>query len=329
MASKFTPSTPGIYPLSELAKGSMKSPPPLFGGLILDNSLTMVTAPPYVGKSLLLASMAVSLDSGAPLLGRYPPAEDKRVLVVAQDAPMWDYGQQFAKVVRGMGIDDATIELLDTRLVLCKDVNIMEPSFIVDFESWVDAYDPNVIIFDAFWTIHNLDENSNSQMAAVMHRLKFLRDKYGVAVIFSHHMKKPIAGVGETHVNYTHRGASTIAAAIDFNLVLKRNKQRVMLNIAKGRGGDEGIIAYDIEERDDPRGPAISLVAIDLDNKRLTLMLSLLTTNQQRKQLIVAYKEKFPELTFDRASKAVDNDLQLLQAERKIERKSHGIWGLR
>ena len=317
----------GVYSLADIADGAIRTPPPLFSGLLLDNTLTMIAAPPYVGKSMLLGAMAVSLDSGLPLFGKYAPADDKRVLMIAQDAPNYDYAGQLNKLMRGFGLDVGQRALLDTRLIMNRGIQVTDKDFFTELEKQKKDTDFNVLILDAFWTIHGLNENDQSQMGIVMARLKKIREDFGCAVIFAHHNRKKFAGEVPDNANYSSRGSSAIPDSIDFNISLSRSGTRVKVQLAKCRGSDdEGLLFYDLIDVDHPEGPALELRAVNLGTTRLGQVLEFVATERVRKDIVAHMTVLYPEMTYAKACKAVDNDLRLLRAIRKVESVRHGVW---
>lgn len=314
-------------PLAEIADGRIMPPPPLFSGFLLDNTLTMISAPPFVGKSLLLGAMAISLDSGRPLFGKHAPAEDKRVVMIAQDAPTWDYAGQLNKLIRGFGLTKEETSALETLLVVNQGVQVTDSDFFEQLAAIHEKTDFNVLILDAFWTIHSLNEVDNSQMGLVMGRLKRIREMYGCAVLFAHHERKPIGGDVPANANYRARGASVIPASVDFNMSLHRTGSRVRIQMAKGRGADdEGLIFYDIKDVDHSDGPAIKLEAVSMNNTRLGEVLDFIAQERKRAEVVEFIKSKYPEMTQAKAAKAADNDLRLLRANRKADQVRYGVW---
>jgi len=317
----------GVFELHKLAMGDIQPPPPLFSELLLDKSLTMISAPPYTGKSLLLAAMIVSLDTCLPLFGRFSPPSVKRTLAFLQDATTWDYAEQFRKVIRGYGLSREQIELLEANLIINRDVDITEPDFLTKLEAWKEEFPFEVIVFDAFWTIHGMNENDKAQMAFVMRRLKKIRDDFGVAVVFSHHDRKiGAADYSVLNANYRASGSHVISAAVDFHFNLKRVANKITIETPKSRGIDESLTSYSIVEVDHPDGTALKLESLRPEQTRQGKLVIFLTEPKTRKDMVVFIKASFPEMTLARAEKAVDNDLRLLFSYNKIERIGHGVW---
>lgn len=324
--SKWSGSNDNVFALSDLASGQVLPPPALFGDLVLDDTLTMISAPPYSGKSLLLAAMVVSLDSGLPLFGKFAPNGVKKVLALLQDAPTWDYAEQFRKIIRGYGLVKEQRELLDTHLIINRGLQLTDPEFMTQLRIWFTHSPFDVLCLDALWTFHSLNENDNSQMAFVMGTLKRIRNEFGCAVIFTHHTAKLRAEDQGMDANYRARGATVIPASVDFHFAMKRIGPRIMLQMPKGRGADvEQLIHFDITEVDHPEGVALKLDAPKPEATRQGKVLDYLKENRKREDL-VAYMKAAENMTEARARKAVDNDLRLLRSLGKIARVGYGIW---
>lgn len=324
---KWSGSNDNVFALSDLARGQVLPPPALFGDLMLDDTLTMISAPPYSGKSLLLAAMVVSLDTGLPLFGRFAPNGVKKVLTLLQDAPTWDYAEQFRKICRGYGLSKEQMELLDAQLIINRGLQLTDPEFMNQLRVWYGHSPFDVLCLDALWTFHSFNENDNSQMAFVMAQLKRIRTELGAAVIFTHHTAKLRAEDAGMDANYRSRGATVIPASVDFHFAIKRSGNRILLQTPKGRGADvEQIVPFDIVEVDHPDGMALKFEARKPEENRQGKLLEFMAEPRKREDLIAFVRAEDPKLTEARAKKAVDNDLQLLRAYQKVERVGYGIW---
>jgi hypothetical protein len=131
-----------------------------------------------------------------------------------------------------------------------------------------------------------------------------------------------------TNANYRSRGSTVIPASVDFNIGLSRSGTRIKVQIAKGRGSDDdGILFYDLVDINHPEGPALELRAVNLGTTRLGQVLAFVGDGEKaRKDIITHMATLYPDVTHAKISKAVDNDLRLLQAVRKVEQARHGVW---
>lgn len=223
--------------LSEITSGKIIPPPWLLGpsnplddmGLLRSKTITMVSAEPFTGKTMLMLGVTLGLASGRGALG-YPAAPGHRVLFLGQDAPTWDYWGQVRKLWVGLG--QPAIPQGSAFFFLNRGWKINDPGFDGFLTETVRLYGITVLILDTLLQFHDAEENSNKEMRAVMDLLKSWRDK-GLTVIFSHHTGKTQGISG----NYAARGASVISGSVDFHLQLKAHGPTISLGLPKRRGG--------------------------------------------------------------------------------------------
>lgn len=323
-------SSEGCYALPELLSGIAAPPPPLFGGLLLENSLTVVSGTTHVGKSLLLAHMALCLDLGLPLFGKFPPREPKRVLALLQDSPTWDYAEQLRKIARGFNMTSGLSEMTNAAFIFNRQIDVSEAEFKLELERLAGEEPFDVLMLDALWTFHCFDERDQGQMGLVAKRLKWARDHLGVSVIFTHHTRKMNAADSAVMgANERTRGSRVIVDAADFHMHLTRKGTRVRVELPKARGENESLTYFDINEVDHPDGTALRLEAPDENASRTGQILSFLRETRKRAEIEAFLRTQEPALTAGQARKAVDNTLRLLQSLNKVERIGYGNWCVR
>jgi len=318
----------GALQLSKLADGSIVPPDPLFPGLLLHETLTMVSGEPYTGKTLFLLAAALALATGKPLLGSYTPKELRRVLFIGQDAPTWDYAGQAMKLARGYGIKPEDLKHYEVDLILNEGIVITDATFLDWLNEWYKATKFEVLMLDTLLDVHTADENSNSQMRVVMKLLKTLRDTFNCAILFSHHTAKPMLGDVRS-ANYLSRGATVIPGSSDFHFQLRQGKKHVDMLWPKGRGasGMEPPTGFTINEFLVDGLPAIRLDApTEID--RMAVLQGALGEGTTRALAIAAILKEEPGLGVQRAAKWVDNALQALKTEGKATQEKRGHWKL-
>jgi len=208
-------------------------------------TLTMISAPQSSGKSALLSYIGLMASGGAAFLDFPPPAMARKVLFIGLDAPSYDY----AAIARKLLAPLEPYCLADFDFwVSSEPIDILSPAFIdlisevteeivtpsdegVDIDHWL----PELVIIDAFISIHSMDENSSKEMKPVMAALRALAEA-GPAVVFAHHETKGGDSAG------TARGSTVIPASVDMHLALRSRKFEGGLNIKgkwkKGRGSE-------------------------------------------------------------------------------------------
>lgn len=246
---------------SDIAGARVAAPAFLFTPILRSRTLTMLSAEPFTGKTLLMLSMLLSLDTGTSLLGQFPPASGHRCLFIGQDAPTWDYHGQFLKLFYGLGLGPSEADTsLPSFFFLNRGFSLLDPDFFKMLEEAVLLYGTSVLFLDTLLEFHNLDENSNRDMKRVMGILKAARDHLGLTILFSHHTNKlfmtagafparspanPLSGNAlPISRNAAARGASVIAGSVDAHVALRgagtdeQNSPLVELSFPKGRGLD-------------------------------------------------------------------------------------------
>jgi hypothetical protein len=322
---KWNESSSNIFSLEDIRTQVVRRPPYLFGDFLLDRSLTAIVAPPFTGKSLMLAAMAIALDAQVPLFGTYMPGDMKRCLCILQDAPTWDYAEQFNKLMRGYQLDKEASQLLDAQLIINRAVQVTEPKFREHMSRVHEDFEFDILFLDAFWTLHSFNENDNSQMGYVMSQLKWVRDEFRAAVIFTHHERKFSQLDGPSNATYRSRGSTVIPAACDAILNLSRHKNRITLDPVKARGDESPRINFDIVDVNHPEGAALRLNHIDETDREGKLMMLLASGPKPRKEIVAFYEHTYG-ITTVKAYQASNNDINSLYHKQKIKSLSRGIW---
>lgn len=312
---------------ADFLRGAAPKPPPLVHGFLPEQTLILVSAEPYTGKSLFCLDLALALATTAPVLTRYAPAGRKTVLFCGQDSPNWDYAEQLRKLARGRGLLPAAADDIPLDLWLNEGWDLTTPDFLGSLEEWQHAHPVDVVIFDTLAAFHSADENSSREMGAIMTILKRLRDRFRWTIIATHHTAKPTPGDEERSLNYRARGSSVIAGSIDVHLSLRRLKDdNIAVRMPKGRGADpiDRKLAFAIREREEVDGTQhVSLIIPNLVDTLPDLVEGLLRGQPMtRAELLVRSKQALPTL---RAS-ALDNCLALMKREGRLDNPQRGIW---
>lgn len=234
--------------LGDIAQGALRPPPWLFSvpdgseGLLRSKTLTMVSAEPFTGKTMLLLALGLGLSTLRPILG-FQPAAGHRVLFLGQDAPTWDYHGVIRKLWIGLEappIPESALFFLNRGLRLTASNELITEA--------VRVHRITVLMLDTLLAFHQADENSNKEMAEVMDLLKSWRDRLGLTILFTHHTGKPSGLPGQISGNYRARGASVISGSVDFHLQLIAKGGVVQLSLPKRRGGTNAASAFTIIE---------------------------------------------------------------------------------
>jgi hypothetical protein len=215
-ASKKAPEAT-VLSLAQLLQQQPASAPPCLvePGLLPPQGILFVGGEPKVGKSLLVANLALSLAAGSGRAGFSIPAP-RRVLICQFELPVPQFVGRLAVMRRAMGSAADLNLLVDTRAtghLLCA------PQGMNHFLAAAKAAAAEVIILDPLYSTHDQDENDTRSMAALCQSLLRLRDVSKAALIVVHHVRKSIT---RYEIGSAFRGSSALHAVGDSYMLLTR-----------------------------------------------------------------------------------------------------------
>ena len=215
-ASKKSPEAT-VLSLAQLLQQQPASAPPCLvePGLLPPQGILFVGGEPKVGKSLLVANLALSLAAGSGRAGFSIPSA-RRVLICQFELPVPQFVGRLAVMRRAMGTAADLNLLVDTRAtghLLCA------PQGMNHFLAAAKAAAAEVIILDPLYSTHDQDENDTRSMAALCQSLLRLRDTSQAALIVVHHVRKSIT---RFEIGSAFRGSSALHAVGDSYLLLTR-----------------------------------------------------------------------------------------------------------
>jgi hypothetical protein len=206
-----------VLSLAQLLQQQPASAPPCLvePGLLPPQGILFVGGEPKVGKSLLVANLALSLAAGSGRAGFSIPAP-RRVLICQFELPVPQFVGRLAVMRRAMGTAADLNLLVDTRAtghLLCA------PQGMNHFLAAAQAAAAEVIILDPLYSTHDQDENDTRSMAALCQSLLRLRDAAKAALIVVHHVRKSIT---RYEIGSAFRGSSALHAVGDSYMLLTR-----------------------------------------------------------------------------------------------------------
>lgn len=188
----------------------------IIGGDLLDaGGLMLVVGPTSVGKSYLLLQIAMHLAAGTALLGWSVPHPFRTCLVQAEIG-LRRFQQRVAKLWANFPASAGAQLLLDSPYELKLDTAIGLDAV----EAVVREAEIDVLIIDPLRPFHTRDENKSDEMQRLFDSFLRLQFKYGVAIIFGHHDRKPSADTWGKSI-YETRGNTIITDRPDTVLRLK------------------------------------------------------------------------------------------------------------
>lgn len=190
-----------------------QEPPQLdfvFNGF-LAGTVGALVAPGATGKSFLAlqAAFAVAGGAGADLLGLTPKHTGKVAYFAGEDPENVLINRLHSL---GHHIDPAARERVADGLILepvmGNRINVMDEATIAALVK--GCADCRLIVFDTLSRIHQLDENSNGDMARLVGVLEYIAKTTGAAILYLHHVNKGSAREGQGDQQQAARGASAL-----------------------------------------------------------------------------------------------------------------------
>lgn len=211
-----TESSCGVLSLGDLLRINPAPPPCLIEpGLLPHQGILFVGGEPKVGKSLLVANLALALAAGSSRAGFHVPAP-RPVLICQFELPMEQFAARLSlmRQALGTGADDRLF--VDTRSA---GHLLSSTSGLNHFLSAARAAAAETIVLDPLYSTHDQDENDTQAMASLCHTLLRLRDASRAALIVVHHVRK---SVSRNEIGSAFRGSSALHAVGDSYMLLTR-----------------------------------------------------------------------------------------------------------
>src|SRR5450631_2914620 len=206
-----------VLSLAQFLEQQPASAPPCLvePGLLPPQGILFVGGEPKVGKSLLVANLALSLAAGSGRAGFSIPAP-RRVLICQFELPVPQFVSRLAVMRRAMGTAADLNLLVDTHAtghLLCA------PQGLNHFLAAAKTAAAEVIVLDPLYSTHDQDENGTRSMAALCQSLLRLRDAAKASLIVVHHVRKSIT---RYEIGSAFRGSSALHAVGDSYMLLTR-----------------------------------------------------------------------------------------------------------
>lgn len=172
----------------ESASTLLAKPEPSIEWLIeniwVDKSRGLIAGNPGVGKTWLALDMLVSVASGLPCLGKYAVKQGP-VLLMEEEASDLNLSRRLHALARARGLVHSDL----SNLHLATRQFAKLPKDVSELGFFILENDIRLVVFDSLRRFHTADENSSSEMQAVLDafgRLSML----GCSVVLIHHLSK-------------------------------------------------------------------------------------------------------------------------------------------
>lgn len=234
----------------ELVRDTIPEVPWQIEGILPERGLGSLTADTGVGKTWLLADLALSVAAGELVWGQFALRRPGPVLYLDEESGAAELSRRFSKLAHGRGLAERGLPVFALSYASLK---VDDPQGLDALLRLVREHRPAVVILDSLIRFHSQDENSNSGMARVTAALRRLTQE-GPAVLSAHHPRK-LGGIGISNASIERgRGAKEGVAGLDSYLFARRTADAAInVEIAKLRHGLPRR-PFTLRVEDDPHG---------------------------------------------------------------------------
>lgn len=214
----------------------------LINGLVAKDTLTIIGADPKATKTWTLLELAIAVATGGKAFGEFRAPVPGPVLLFLNEDTQRSIRNRFRALAAGHGLDPTELRRIAVRTREPLDVTNRRQlaKLIVDVRMAPER--PALIGLDPLRNLHSAEENSSTEMSAVMRSLATLRDLCGCSLAVVHHSAKQ--GESARSGGSRMRGSSAIDGARD------------------------GLISLDGTEKESGGAEIVNQVAVDLKAHR-------------------------------------------------------------
>lgn len=195
-------------------------------GYALRGAVTLVAGPPSVMKSSLMLAWAVAKALGKPH-GRFRPVTAGASIVYNVEDDQTEQRRRLSAVLRQFDAIPRDIqgkvirtgpEKVGTLVIRTSEGVVASTSALTRLEALIKKTGATILIVDPLSELHNVEENDNTGIRAVIAEFRRIAVDHKIAVILLHHTRKGAAtSAGDPDIA---RGASAIIGAVRVALTL-------------------------------------------------------------------------------------------------------------
>jgi len=178
-------------------------------GILLEESLLLISAEKKVGKSMLGYNIAIAISEGINFAFFKVP-KPRSVLYMTAEGGQYPNEERIRKMGDCKNFSNENLTVVFNPKTLFDDEEKLE-----EFKALLDDVQPEVVIVDPLIRFHQQDENSSSGMTKIFGILRALMEEYSFALIIIHHLGKDGSRLA--------RGSSAILGEYDSSIVLSKN----------------------------------------------------------------------------------------------------------
>lgn len=177
-------------------------------------------------KTWLALDLAVSLSSKTACLNSFPIPFQRKVMVYAAEDSLHDIRQRLISICRPRHI---ALHDLDLGIITTDKIHLNQSDDFDRVHATLSMHRPSLLILDPFVRLHHaIDENSASEVSAILGKLRALQREFRMAIALVHHARKNKAGL---QPGQALRGSTDFHAWTDVTLYMQRQTHPLELTV--------------------------------------------------------------------------------------------------
>lgn len=192
---------------------------PICDGLINKGELIIISGPAKVGKTFLVTILMFNIAKGEVFLNNFNCVRSKVLNVQTEVSE-----ERYQKRLSSIPMDAHNLK--DMFYVTSKRIKVDTEKGLKELEETIFKLNIDIVFLDSFYTLHNCNEDSSSEIAPVLSNIRSLAQRQNCAIVIVHHQGK--SNNGGKQIGHAHRGSSSFADVPDGSLSLNpTNESRV------------------------------------------------------------------------------------------------------
>lgn len=157
----------------------------LIENLWVDKSRGLIAGNPGVGKTWIALDMLMSVASGQPCMGKFA-VKQGAVLLVEEEASELNLARRVHALARARGLKDTDL----TNFYHLTRQFVKIPQDFKEIVFMIMENDIKLVVFDSLRRFHSGNENSSTEMQAVLDAFAKINAYTGCSVVLIHHLAK-------------------------------------------------------------------------------------------------------------------------------------------
>ena len=228
----------------------------LVEGLCPTDCAAVIGGSPKLGKTWLALELAIAVAGRVPCLGHFPVPQGGRVLLFCAEDSLPDLRARLEGLCRARRLH---LDQLDLGVLTIHQLRLDVAADRQRLAATIAVHKPALLILDPFVRLQRaVDENSATEVSAILGELRALQRRFHTAIALVHHAKK---NGGHLRPGLTLRGSGDFFAFADVTLSLHRKKAQLWLSVEQRSAPSPEPFPVQLVHGGRHRGPHLQLNA--------------------------------------------------------------------